>query len=325
MSRRFFFATALLLLALSSGLCAQTPDKVGFAKSREGFPVPLSRDMSTVDGCAPCHTETKLYRDDEKGEREYLWVDREAFEKSVHGKLGCTACHTSMDGGHHEFPLVPQGFTLLSAKRKFDPGAIIACTRCHQGEGKRWQETVHGQAILRQGIALAADCADCHGAHYIVPVNAPDSPVNFDNQPYTCTGCHSETAIVDKFGFANPRETYEESFHGKKQELGGVNKGAISVAVCSSCHGVHDIYAPGDPRSLVNDRNLSATCGKCHFGASYGFAQAFSHKQGKKPWKHVLLVVEKVYLWLILVSMAGFMFHMGLDFVRSRIDGGRHV
>jgi len=314
------FPIALLILLLSAGAAAaQSSDdpKTEPAKTQPSY---VTGDMTGGQGCAPCHMDTKLYLELPGGGRRWLFVDKTEFEKSVHGDLGCTACHISMKGGHHGKTKAPPGFERLAQKRPGDPEAAAACASCHTAVAEQWSGSIHGTDILERGNTLAADCIDCHGNHYIVKVDAPDSPVNLHNQPFTCTECHSETAIVDKFGLKNPMESYQESFHGKKQELGSLE----SVAVCSSCHGVHDIYAKNDPRSQVNDRNLSGTCGKCHIGASYGFAQAFSHREEEKSWKRVLLIVEKVYLWLILASMGAFLFHMLLDFIRHFISGRSH-
>jgi hypothetical protein len=36
------------------------------------------------------------------------------------------------------------------------------------------------------------------------------------------------------------------------------------VAVCSDCHGAHDIRSPADPQSPSHRRNIPATCATCH-------------------------------------------------------------
>jgi predicted CXXCH cytochrome family protein len=43
----------------------------------------------------------------------------------------------------------------------------------------------------------------------------------------------------------------------------------MKPAVCSSCHGNHDILKASDATSHVNVFNIPATCGKCHSNASY--------------------------------------------------------
>lgn len=283
--------------------------------------VPLKINPTNgAEGCSACHTERKMYIE-MNGERRFLWVDQREFEASVHGSLGCLACHNEMNGGHHPKPVLTGEWVTLGMKRKLDANAIAACLNCHDKIGLQWKETVHGNAIFEDGEMEAADCADCHGYHYIKPIHDSGSPVSTENQPYTCASCHDQVNIVDKYGLSrNVFSAYKESFHGKKQEIGGLS----SIAVCASCHGVHDIYKSTDPRSRVNDRNLAATCGGCHYGSEYGFAHAFTHEPKPARWHDVLLIIEQVYLYVITIAMAGFALHILLDFMRTKLGGGRH-
>jgi hypothetical protein len=41
------------------------------------------------------------------------------------------------------------------------------------------------------------------------------------------------------------------------------------VATCASCHGVHAIRPPSDPRSNVHPLRVAETCGTCHANAEY--------------------------------------------------------
>jgi len=52
---------------------------------------------------------------------------------------------------------------------------------------------------------------------------------------------------------------YKSSPHGK-----GWLKGTKGVALCTDCHGVHDILPSRDPRSPVNPTNIPNTCANCH-------------------------------------------------------------
>lgn len=317
-SRLLFLLACALATSLIASFGALAEDK----QLENGLIVPLKVDVTHGSaGCAPCHSERMMYKQTTLGQTRYMWIDLAQYEKSVHGKFDCAVCHTSMDGGHHEPAEVPEEFANLAKKRTGDPAAILACFNCHEEVSNHWKDTVHGEAIFAEGITDSADCADCHGYHYIVPVHDKTSPVSIENQPYTCASCHQQVAIADRFGLArNILQSYQGSFHGKKQEIGGMQ----SIAVCSSCHGVHDIYSSKDPRSLVNDRNVSATCAECHYGADYGFAQAFTHNPKPATWHRVVLAIEQIYLWLIFISMGGFALHMLLDYIRAKIGGDHH-
>jgi predicted CXXCH cytochrome family protein len=63
---------------------------------------------------------------------------------------------------------------------------------------------------------------------------------------------------VDQF------QQYKTSVHGKKWA-----KGDNNVAVCTDCHGVHDLRPPSDPRSKVHPTNIATTCAHCHADALY--------------------------------------------------------
>src|SRR5262249_35705127 len=41
------------------------------------------------------------------------------------------------------------------------------------------------------------------------------------------------------------------------------------VAVCTDCHGVHDLRAPSDAASKVYPLNVAATCARCHANGEY--------------------------------------------------------
>jgi cytochrome b subunit of formate dehydrogenase len=53
--------------------------------------------------------------------------------------------------------------------------------------------------------------------------------------------------------------SYQESVHGK-----AVAAGSEKAAVCTDCHGEHDILSAVDPKSPINKFNVPATCAKCH-------------------------------------------------------------
>ena len=85
--------------------------------------------------------------------------------------------------------------------------------------------------------------------------------------PALCAKCHSDAAYMRGF---NPSlrtdqlSQYETSVHGKQ-----LAKGDTKVAVCTDCHGVHDILLPRDPRSKVYPVNVAQTCAHCHADADY--------------------------------------------------------
>jgi hypothetical protein len=106
-------------------------------------------------------------------------------------------------------------------------------------DGGVYEQSVHGQ----QGLA----CVQCHTEITQIP---HDPLPDYDRRDLlvrsyytTCAGCHA-----DKY-----RETLD-NVH--QRELAAGNNDA---AICSDCHGAHDVTTPGEPHSRT-----SQMCEQCH-------------------------------------------------------------
>lgn len=172
--------------------------------------------------CLGCH--------DEKGA---------PFHASVHSSLGCTGCHADVKTYPH-----PEHI------------AKVNCGSCHADASAELTSSVHANASPQM-------CTACHGgAHEIVPVKNPKSPVYPLNLPRTCGTCHGNQQFAQQHGLPDVYSEYMDSIHG----FALTKDGLLVAATCSSCHGAHDILAPGNPKSKVNRSNIAATCGACHSG-----------------------------------------------------------
>ncbi len=121
--------------------------------------------------------------------------------------------------------------------------------------------SVHGQSST-SGNGHIAQCITCHGAHGIVSVKDPRSPVYPLNVVKTCTKCHADAALMRKYNPSLPvdqLDKYRTSVHGIRNSRGDAN-----VAECASCHGSHDILPVKDIRSKVYAVNVPSTCAACH-------------------------------------------------------------
>ncbi len=63
------------------------------------------------------------------------------------------------------------------------------CGSCHAAIVKSYRRTFHGK-VTQLGGARVAECADCHGAHDILPASNPASTVAAANLTTTCGRCH---------------------------------------------------------------------------------------------------------------------------------------
>jgi cytochrome b subunit of formate dehydrogenase len=132
------------------------------------------------------------------------------------------------------------------------------CSKCHANKNvtdeykmkypsvaSQYQESIHGQALLKKGLIVAPSCNDCHGVHDIKRSVDRSSPINHANVAKTCGKCHVTVEAI-----------YNKSIHGQL-----LAKGDPRGPVCIQCHTAHTIEKPtGGHFKLQADQ----TCGKCH-------------------------------------------------------------
>jgi hypothetical protein len=181
----------------------------------------------------------------------------ETLSGSVHAKLACTDCHKVT------LSAAPAG---LSHPKELPPPN---CTeRCHQQGGPQkpgespayYPDSVHGQDYLERGVKDVARCWDCHGKHSIKKKDDPESTVNRRNIPLLCSTCHENQAVVIKYHIhaETPYQEYRQSVHGRAL----FEKGLLTfAAVCTDCHGVHNIQGVGEAPLMAK---RPETCGRCH-------------------------------------------------------------
>ncbi len=124
--------------------------------------------------------------------------------------------------------------------RSIHARAGIGCTSCHGGDGTALEvEAAHGKELKR----------------YKTPRETLE----------TCGGCHSDVQKMRVYGLRTDQlSLYWTSKHGQKLAADG----DANVAICSSCHGTHDVLPVHDTRSPVHPFNQVATCGRCHADAT---------------------------------------------------------
>jgi len=88
----------------------------------------------------------------------------------------CYTCHTAHD--------------ITPPARNFKLASDRVCGQCHSGRRNRYLDTYHGKAHSLGDTRVAA-CYDCHGAHAIVKVSDPRSPLSAGHRVATCRKCHA--------------------------------------------------------------------------------------------------------------------------------------
>jgi predicted CXXCH cytochrome family protein len=145
---------------------------------------------------------------------------------------------------------------LLAAALAAKP--VNQCTLCHPDVRVKFDRSRHR--------AEEVTCTACHGGNAAAVTVAAAHTGDFRgvpkrrDVPALCASCHS--SVTRMRGYNLPTDQYalyQTSRHG---EL--LAKGDEKVAVCTDCHGSHEILPPQDPRSSVYFRNIPQTCGRCH-------------------------------------------------------------
>jgi cytochrome b subunit of formate dehydrogenase len=208
------------------------------------WPAQQAKAIDNAD-CFACHADKELVNTNAAGKAVSLFVDEEKFSHSIHAKNLCTSCHTDITDLPHSETHKP-----------------VSCSQCHRIETDIYLKSDHGTA-LSKGVQEAATCQACHGKpHELLNYRNPASPVYHSNIPRTCAKCHGNAADMEKFHLRQraPVVTYEKSVHG----IALLEQGDMKAAVCTDCHGSHDLHKFTNPASKLYWQNVPTTCGKCH-------------------------------------------------------------
>jgi hypothetical protein len=197
----------------------------------------------SVSDCMDCHGDKSIEKTLPNGQVVSLYVDPQAYRQSVHGGGSCVTCHTDAKAPHDEL-------------------GRVDCGRCHAEAAKSYAASSHGKQRAKGAVDVPA-CYDCHGRHDIRRSKDPAARTFRLNIVATCLRCHKDQAIEQKYELPGQKVmiAYEQSVHGMAAKAG-----QLGSAVCSDCHGNHQILPGDDPKSSTNRQNIPTLCGKCHTG-----------------------------------------------------------
>jgi predicted CXXCH cytochrome family protein len=320
-------------------------------------------------GCTDCHTSIKGYPHPERPQAVNCSAchngEAKDLVESVHAKASgqpCLSCH----GDPH---------TILPVKDLQSPVFPLniprTCGSCHgkpelaKKLGLRevyslYMDSVHGFALTKDGLLVAATCSSCHGTHKILSHANPHSRTYRTNVPTTCGSCHK-----------GPETQYFAGIHGKTLQAGDARApvcvdchtahqisnprlvswqtkttatcgnchkerlatyhdtfhaqvsalGYVETAHCWDCHREHEILPASDPKSSVAAANLAITCGRCHAGAATRVLSYQPHADAHDRKKFPAVYYTRVFMNLLLLSVLGFFaLHTILWFIRAVFD-----
>ena len=359
----FFFA-----LAAAPAVHAQENAKCLECHSENVDAAKLTASVHGVLGCTDCHTSIKDFpHENVEPVKCGACHSSEAadVEESVHAKASAQPCLGCHDGPHAIVPVkdIQSPVFPLNIPR--------TCGTCH-GKPEMakkfglpevyslYMDSVHGFALTKDGLLVAATCSSCHGTHKVLSHKNPASKTFRTNVASTCGSCH-----------VGPETQYYAGIHGKLLKAGDARApvcidchtthqisrpssaswqvkttatcgnchqdrmatyrdtfhaqvsalGYVETAHCWDCHGEHEILPAADPKSMVAAANLVTTCGRCHSGVETRVASYQPHANARDRKRFPVVYYTRIFMDLLLLSVLGFfVLHTILWFIRGYFD-----
>lgn len=270
----------------------------------DGYPHPKltagdrrSFQLERYQQCQSCHADQYSAALDSNHARELAAGNRNAAI--------CTDCH-----GAHNIS------NPSSPRQKIS----TTCQQCHSAIYEQYADSVHGEALIESSNPDVPTCTDCHGAHTQEDPRTTEFRLK---SPNLCGSCHANAALMQKYGISTQVfDTYVADFHGttvtlfeKQHPDQETNK-----AVCTDCHGIHDIKAVTDANATVVKENLLATCRRCHPDATTNFPDSwvghFQPTRENNPLVYYVNLFYRILIPAVIGAMAGF---VAIDFFRKLI------
>lgn len=355
MNRRGVLLLAGLSLALAfPGAAAAPPKSAECLTCHDDKGAAFQASVHGSFSCTDCHTTIKGYPHPEKVAAVKCDTCHsepvQGVAASVHASRSAPACQGCHGDAHGILPA-------SDAKSSIYPSNLPrTCGSCH-GDSKfakqhkipevysMYIDSIHGSALTRDGLLVAANCSSCHGSHKILSKSQPASRTNRAHIAETCGTCHG-----------GPKRDYLAGIHGQRLEMGdsqapvctnchtahqisrpreqawqvkttatcgGCHQeklqtyrdtfhaqvsalGYIETARCWDCHGFHDIRPATDRQSSIAKANLPATCGKCHSGVTESFISYQPHADKRNREAYPALWASGIFMNLLLAGVLGF-------------------
>ena len=247
----------------------------------------------------------------------------------------CKKCHfdtysRTLESVHYEllrdgFQLVPVCTDCHGAHDIHDPHEkrvmmSRSCAECHVDVYKQYAQSVHGKALVEEGITDVPACADCHTAHSIEhPRTIKFHLASTD----ICIRCHGDEKLMKQYDIPTTvATTYLSDFHGVTASLSKVSDDEDKqlVVTCVDCHGVHDIRSPALVGSEEMKAKVAAVCAGCHKDTAADFPSAWlSHFRPSLQHAPLVFFVDLLYRIFIPFVIAGLVLQVLLHLYRVAI------
>jgi hypothetical protein len=153
-----------------------------------------------------------------------------------------------------------------------DGGGKNSCYDCHSAINDA-QATIAADFKSSAHAVAGVTCADCHGGdpssdQITVAMSPANGFVGVPSRLQTvglCASCHADPARMKPYNLNTDQYAkYFTSVHGQRL----LTAQDTRVAICTDCHGVHDIKKVSDPTAKVSTLNQPALCATCHSDAT---------------------------------------------------------
>ncbi|MDP2603085.1 MAG: cytochrome c3 family protein [Deltaproteobacteria bacterium] len=379
----FFPVAGSAAAAPANEVCLSCHSVPGLEKERQGKKVSLTVDPQRFSQsvhaplpCAACHSDiSQVPHAAELKPVQCATCHSDAakvYSQSVHGKArtngdgdaaACSDCHGKHDimkAAHPQSKVYPLQLPYTCGACHGNPELAKKHNIPVANAYQLYMDSIHGRALAKSGLLVAAHCASCHGSHDIKPKNDRDSKVYRARVPSTCGSCHAGvladyvTSVHGRAvnagssgapvcidchtaheirrveGPAWKLEIVKECGTCHRQSLrtyrdtfhGQVTAlGFTRVARCSDCHGSHQIRAISDRQSSVSGTNLVSTCRKCHPKANENFVLYSPHGDPTDKEKYPRLYYATLFMEGLLIGVFVFFgLHAVLWLLRSSLE-----
>lgn len=286
-------------------------------------------------GCTDCHADIKGYPHPSlpvESRREFALKSYKVCQNchpETYSKAQDSVHAQALTNGNQSAPICTDCHGAHTVGSPDEPKARISktCSKCHEAIYTSYASSVHGKALTEEGNTDVPTCVDCHGIHNIHDPRTASFRVE---SPDLCARCHSDATLMAKYNLSDRvYSTYTAEFHGATIQFYKLKFPTIWCykAVCTDCHGVHNIKKTSDQASSVAPANLQNTCQKCHPDAGPKFAAAWiGHYEPTAQTGVVTFYVNWFYKIIIPLLVGGFALFIFADLLRkglNRLKKGR--
>lgn len=280
---------------------------------------------SSVHGalpCTACHGSIRKFPHPQNTARDYREFQLESSKQ-------CRICHAEqakqeVDGNHARALAAGNRNAAVctdchgshAVSRPNSPRHKIStsCGSCHGAIYEQYINSAHGKSLLEIDNPDVPVCTDCHGAH---KQENPATQAFRLKSPKLCAGCHANAKLMRKYNISpDVFSTYVSDFHGLTVTLFDKRHPdqRINTAVCTDCHGIHDIQKVTEANSTVIKQNLLNTCRRCHPGATLSFPDSWiGHFPPTKDRYPLVYWVQLFYRFLIPITIGGMILFVLID------------